>query len=513
MSGDDDNLHFNLESSPTKSLVSIPDTDDKLNISFFYAVDDSTELKSKFALSQYEIFSHSHAYSKKNFSGYSHDFFANCGSQISCIDFIQNDLYPSLGDSILILVGTSSINQYLESVGEYHTYVHLYVLNFCASDPKPDQPIVDLSFLCLTPIKNDDCVRLKWVKINYVTGYLFAVILLKGGCVKLCRFNVASLSKLLKSDEPASKRVLEPDYLWQFDRGASGPRRFTCFDISYNVNDALITLACGSNDGFVDLWNFNLSLFQSFSSESADSEYIPSHKKIQILYGMTSNLLTREITEISFLPLPNSYVLAVGTFLKGLILWDTRFSQLEGEIRTYNIGKPITCVTWTPNSQYVLVGASTGMLLEWQTRHNTIIVSYEKLTKSKSSNLLDNICWSAHASEDAVYFAFDSGETIEIKTSNVLRKSIKEDAMIFKWKLDVEGTKPPDEFPPYKTSPSHIESINNAITAKFLQDWSNAKKYGVTVTKCFEGVTVDEPQTHVRNKVFALTTLVRSLLM
>ncbi|UKK00204.2 hypothetical protein MACK_000274 [Theileria orientalis] len=511
MSENDNYSDKNLESSPTKSLVSIPYTDYKLNISFFYAVDDSTELKAKFSLNPYEIFSHSHPHSKKEFSGFSHDFFANCGSQVLCIDLIQNSLYSSLGDSILILVSTNSASQYLENAADYHTFVQLYSLNFSSNDPKSDQPIVDLSFLCLTPIKNDYCVRLKWIKINYETGYLFAFILLKGGCVKLCRFNVENVSRLLKSDEPASKRVLEPECLWQFDHGASGPRRLTCFDISYNVNNELITLACGSNEGFVELWNFNLSLFQPSSSEAVDCEYISSYKTIQVLYGMNNTLLSREITEISFLPLPNSYVLAVGTFLKGLILWDTRFTQTEGEIKSYPVGKPINCVTWTPNSQYVLLGTSAGVFVDWQTRNCTTTVSYEKISKRKSSNLLDNICWSAHASEDTVYFAFDSGDIIQIKTPNMFRRYIKDEAIVFKWQLDSEELL--DEFPPYQTSSSHIESLNNAITSKFFQDLSNAKKYGVTITKCFDGVTIDEPKTQVRNKVFSLTTLVRNQLI
>ncbi|UKJ87793.2 hypothetical protein MACJ_000233 [Theileria orientalis] len=506
MSGDDNNSNNNSESSPTEPLVSIPDTDYKLNISFFYAVGNSTELKSEFSLTPHEIFSHSHSYSKKNFSGFSHDFFANCGSQVLCIDLIQNDLYSTLGDSILILVGTNSASQCLANAAEYHTFVHLYSLNFCFNDPKSDQPIVDLSLICLTPIKNDHCVRLKWVKINYETGYLFAFILLRSGCVKLCRFNVESLSKLLKSDEPASKRVMEPDCLWQFDHGPSGPRRFTCFDISYNVNNAMITLACGSNEGFVELWNFNLSLFQPSSSEPMDCEHISSHKTIQVLYGMNNTLLSREITEISFLPLPNSYVLAVGTFLKGLILWDTRFTQSEGEIKSYFVGKPINCVTWTPNSQYVLLGTCSGVFVDWQTRNCTTTVSYEKIAKRKSSNQLDNICWSTHASEDTVYFAFDSGDIIQIKTLNMIRRCIKDEAIIFKWQLDSE--EPLDEFPPYQHSSSHIDSLNNAITSKFFQDLSNVKKYGVTITKCFDGVTIDEQKTQVRNKVFSLNTLV-----
>uniref|UniRef100_A0A3B0N0F9 WD domain, G-beta repeat n=1 Tax=Theileria annulata TaxID=5874 RepID=A0A3B0N0F9_THEAN len=442
------------------------------------------------------------------------DFFVNCDGQIRDVDLLHTLVYSQLENTLLILVVVNSTSHYFTNEDNYYTFLQLYYLNFDPQNPENIQNN-SLNLLSLFPIKSDYCVQLKWLQVNYDTGFLFAVLLFKSGKVKIARFNVNSLSNLFKTNQ-IHQKVLELEFVWGHTQNVTYTNKINCFDISYKVVESLITLVCGTNDGFLLIWDFNLNLFNSKTNSldsedvvEVDSEVVNSFKTLAILTGVNNTLVYRGILSLNFIPFPNSFILSIGTFSKGIILWDIR-CNCDGELRTYNnITKPVNKVSWSRNSQYLFGCTYSGLCIDWQNNPTAMSINSTKLTKEKTNSVWENICRSADSSDDTLSFVFDSGEHIQLLTSNLNKRNMYNGFTLYKWNL----IKPQnDEVDVNKCSDSMIGSLNYSMKNRFIKDLNYSRKVGISIRKftsssnSYNMELSDQNPLKPRSKIFSLNT-------
>eukprot|EP00375_Theileria_parva_P003130 XP_765811.1 hypothetical protein [Theileria parva strain Muguga] len=488
-----------------------------------YPMEDDENLNYNFSLKSFEICSKFTKSSDNNVSDNEEEvqstsemceYFVNCDGQIRDVDILHTLVYSQFENVLLILVATNSTSHYFTNEDDFYTFLQLYTLKFDSENSLNLEN--SLQLLSLFPVKMDYCVQLKWLQVNYETGFLFAVLLFNSGKVKIARFNINKLSNLLQSTQDLSKRVLDLEFVWEYNQNINYNNKINCFDISYKICESLVMLACGTNDGFLLILDFNLNLFNSNTHTSdtkdevdcieVDSEVVDSFKTVPVLTGVNNTPVYRSILSLNFLPLPNSFILAIGTFSKGVVLWDVR--HVDGELKTYsNIMKPVNKVNWSRNSQFLLCCTSSGLYIDWQNNTTANSINPVKLSKDKINNVWDNICWNVDSSDDTITYSFDSGQLIQLMMSNMNKKNIYNDFTIYQW----DFLKPQMEMEVYKYSDSMVDNVNYSMKNRFIKDLNFAKKVGISITKSNSSVNTSnvEPNDNLlkmRTKILSLNT-------
>ncbi|GIX66250.1 POC1 centriolar homolog, putative [Babesia caballi] len=274
----------------------------------------------------------------------------------------------------------------------------------------------------------------------------------------------------------------------------------------------VVTLAAGTNDGYLLIWRFYWDdLCKAPGTADPDANLVSPFltQMIPVFIDPKEAEPLRRIVSVSFLPCPESYLLAIATYMGLVMVWDTRNGSLEGETCTYHSNnKPVTVARWTRNAQHLLIGGQGVLSIEWQTKVGQTAASFDRGPRVAYEGVFDNLCWALDSTENFVYFVYDDGLFVHAPLLAISRRNARDMFTTYLWE------------PSSKDERGHVAPLSDLAATdvvsqaheladrQFQLDLAFVRQHGITVTrngsKFRKGASAKSRDSRVmRNKVLA----------
>ncbi|KAK1442132.1 hypothetical protein BgAZ_401620 [Babesia gibsoni] len=413
-------------------------------------------------------------------------------------------------------------------------------MHYCAA-LKIEKP----RLLKMYSLKKRRCLEMHWLDGNkfaridklLVKKGLYMLMLIEPGYLVICKLNdgLGTKEELTFEKGEVCENV---DIVWSYDPSCTvRTQSITSVTVSYctdrngkanglaawnmQKNEAspgaygryLLTVAAGTNDGFLLVWKFLWDdlVETGHSDDDATSKRSLTpifHKTIPICLANQDVPLASRIVSVRFLPIPESYVVAVATYMGLIAIWDIRHGSLDGELNTYNAHRHLTTVGWTHDLNYLLVGSTSAMCVEWQKKSTISTLSYDSWKHVQQHSTFENLCWSLDSTSDDVYFAYDDGLLVSVPVSALNKRNTQEVGTTYVWE-PTTLTITENEANEYTMNESEtVYQVEELISKRFEMDMDLIRGIGICITRNgskYRGSRVGKKRDPrlLRNKVLA----------
>ncbi|GBE59764.1 POC1 TETTS ame: Full=POC1 centriolar homolog, putative [Babesia ovata] len=403
--------------------------------------------------------------------------FINCGGIVASVEVVGPFTFDEREEYSVFTVASCSCAVQPDEGPSNYLVLHEIVVKPHSAEKSATSAncVVDIHKPRLTtvsPLTGRSCVGVEWINGENFTAtnedtaddQLFLALLMKDGSIELCKIDLgcALTYNEVVSDEkeiPYDPPIL----LWSYDTRLDIPnQRINALAVSYETaprypyshqssviytthtvaTDAApssvpqrntVIVAGGTNDGYVYIWKFDWDEMRRTSGEK--DGFSPFFSQMMPIFVDPQDAEpSHRVVSLHFLPSPQSYVLAIATYMGNVITWDIRNGTLEGEMCAYyTINRPVTTARWTENRQFLLLGGTSVMCIEWHSKWGMTTLAYDRVPRVAYYGTCDNICWSMDSTANMAYFVYDDGLFVQTPIITLTRKPLQDVMTTYLW--------------------------------------------------------------------------------